>query len=200
MEKIISLLKDNNYLADLLNGPCKPEDDFKPINPEWIDDTLSDQVTEAYHRMLPDDLPFNSIVRAVKHPNSGLVIEDGSMRTRYIIVTVLKDIKYPFNKNFPIIHALGVVSLSTWEMARAVAAVNREGTEVRIVDTALRRFLNFANPEWVTLYLGEEEYAGITSMKDLCFTDDQIPDMNIHLIDVRKVGGELASRLIKASA
>ena len=63
LKNTIALLKDNQFFADLMNGPCKPmrgsgiaaevKDAFIPVNPDWIDDEMSERLTEVYHGLIP---------------------------------------------------------------------------------------------------------------------------------------------------
>ena len=58
---ISELMKDKAYVANLLNGPCVPRDetqDCAPLNPDWIDEETSTVATEAFHRLLPDGIPY----------------------------------------------------------------------------------------------------------------------------------------------
>lgn len=199
MEKIISLLKDNAFFASLLNGPCKPADDFVPINPDWIDDALSDQVTEVFHSMIPSGLPFITLVRVIRNPDSGSIIDDPGKRTRYIVVNVLPDNAYTFGRNFPLINALNIATLFSWALNRVIAAQNRSGNVVRIEGDASAGLLNYVNPEWVTLYLGEKEYTGFTNLTEVTAVEDSLLEMDIHLKSIRSINDALCQRLVETT-
>ena len=80
---IKNLLQDNQYFADLLNGPCKPisldnggdkgnygpDGKYIPINPGWIDEERSSRMTDIYHNLIPIEMPYMTMVRVVRNPD-----------------------------------------------------------------------------------------------------------------------------------
>ena len=64
MNIIEALLRNKEFAASLLNGPCpskKDKNDYTPINPDWINEKASDTVTEAFHKLLPSNFPYISV-------------------------------------------------------------------------------------------------------------------------------------------
>ena len=71
MNSIDSLLNDMDYIASLLDGPCRPQDGQLPREPlrrEWIDAKASEEVTKALDRLLPEGMPYICRVIVEKIP------------------------------------------------------------------------------------------------------------------------------------
>ncbi len=117
MSKISELLTDTAFVTDLLNGPCVPgdnEQEFSPVNPGWLDDELSAEVTAAFGRLLPEDIPYPSLILAEKNPDAlfdGVGVDDNEKRLRYIAITILPDTEFPFNFSYTLIHELQIAGL-----------------------------------------------------------------------------------------
>ena len=106
MRNIDLLLKDKQFLTDLLNGPCRPYrvDEnpmeiivttdgrlqlnpklyFLPFEADQIDEEGSEKITAVYRNLLPEDVPLISRVVVVR-----------GTRLRYIVVTVIPDTVIP---------------------------------------------------------------------------------------------------------
>ena len=219
MNQTIALLKDNQFFAGLLNGPCKPVRDghdnrtveaaeerpFIPINPDWIDEEMSERLTKVYHSMVPDETPFVSIVRVVRNPDTimnGIAVDDGRKRTRYIVVTVVQEAEYPYDMNFPLIQIMGIVSLSAWETTRSSIAASEAFAKVMITEQPVPPILNNATVEWVSLYVGRENFTGPTNLRTMTAISDRPPDdldIDTHLYILRSMKDPLAQRLVEAS-
>ena len=233
MKNTIELLKDNQFFADLLNGPCKPiskpvgepmgeppqeakertetvtktvtETPFKPINPGWIDDELSEHITKVYHSLLPGSMPYDTIVRVVRNPDvlmNGVAVDDESKRTRYIVVTVLRDYDFPYSENFPLIQVMGIVCLNAWELSRSAIAASEKFAEVLRTKHPVPPFLNNAYSEWVCLYVGTEGFKGRKNLRSMIFVDEDTSDdleFETHLYDMRRIDDPLAQKLVEAA-
>lgn len=212
MNHTIALLKDNRYFADLLNGPCKPMKDnhgeegaYIPINPEWIDEEMSERLTGVFHSLIPEEMPFASIVRVVKNPDlllDGAAVDDGKKRTRYIVATVVQDTEYPYDVNFPLIQTMGIVSLSAWEMTRSTIAASEAFAKVVISENPVPPILNNAKVEWLSLYVGRAKFTGPTNLRSMAIagsnpSDDL--DMDAHLYDLRSMDDPLAVMLVEVA-
>lgn len=219
MKNTIALLKDNQYFADLMNGPCKPMRDkaipaqtegvkednpFIPVNPDWIDDEMSERMTRVFHGLIPGEMPFDTIIRVVKNPDvlmNGVAVDDSTKRTRYIVVTVVRDAEYPYDVNYPLIQSMGIVSLGAWELTRAAIAASEEFAKVVIAEHPVPPILNNAFPEWVSLYVGSKGYKGPMNLKAMALADESSSDdleMDTHLYDMRSIDDPLVRRLLEA--
>lgn len=212
MNHTIALLKDNRYFADLLNGPCNPVsekcsegDTFIPINPEWIDEGMSERLTCVFHNLIPDEMPFASLVRVVRNPDmllDGTAVDDGKKRTRYIVATVVQDTEYPYDVNFPLIQTMGIVSLSAWELTRSTIAASEAFAKVIISERPMPPILNNAAVEWVSLYVGREKFTGPTNLRSMAIAGSKPSDdldMDAHLYNLRSMDDPLTKRLIEAA-
>lgn len=212
MKNAIAVLKDNSFFADLLNGPCKPthepraykEGTVLPINPDWIDDDMSERLTKVYHDLIPGEMPFETLVRVVKNPDvlmNGVAVDDGKKRTRYIVVMVVNDTEFPYDLNFPLIQCMGIVSLGSWEMTRAVIAASKEYARVQLVESPTPPILNNAIIEWVSLYVGKKGFTGPTNLKETAIMkEDSLDDLDTdtNLYDLRSIDDPLVKRLLEA--
>ena len=206
MNHILELLMNHNYLTKLLNGPCTPITDevpFAPINPEWIDAEASAAVTEAFRRLMPEDVPYLSVILVERNPNTlydGVCVDDNANRQRYIVVTVIPDAEYPFNYSYPLIHTMWMVELGCWETTRATLAACRKDMEVRLVTETKPPILNNARMEWVSLYLGRKPYEGYLKLSDQRRENDSDGlDCDVHLLRVREMDHDpLLQQLIDA--
>ena len=193
MKTIIELLKDTNYLTDLLNGPCMPkgeESPFVPIRPEWVDPEASALVTEAFQRLLPMDVTGILVERNPDTLYGGVCVAENNKRQRYVIVTVIPDSESPFNYSYPLIHAMWLVELGCWETVRATLAACRKDMEVRIVTEPKPPILNNARLEWVSLYLGRKPYEGylkLSEQRGEAENENKL-DCDVQLLRVRELG------------
>ena len=207
MKTIIELLKDTNYLTDLLNGPCMPkgeESPFVPIRPEWVDSEASSLVTEAFQRLLPMDVPYLTGILVERNPDTlygGVCVAENNKRQRYVIVTVIPDSESPFNYSYPLIHAMWLVELGCWETVRATLAACRKDMEVRIVTEPKPPILNNARLEWVSLYLGRKPYEGYLKLSEQRgdAENENKLDCDVQVLRVRELCQDpLLQRLLEA--
>lgn len=172
MNKITELLKDRKYAAELLNGPCRPKNGNSgcaPINPDWIDETVSDAVPEVSRRLLPEGIPYIPYVIAERNPDTscdGTSVDSNDKRMRYFVIMVIPDSEYPFNYSMPLINELWRCSLNCWEITRACIAAATNYQFVKIANDAVPPILNNAIIQWVTLYLGRKPYRGISLLSE----------------------------------
>lgn len=219
LKNTIALLKDNQYFADLMNGPCRPtrgkghsaqaeateaQESFIPVNPDWIDEEMSERLTKVYHGLVPGEMPFNTLIRVVRNPDvlmNGVAVDDGSKRTRYIVVTIVWDTEYPYDMNFPLIQSMGIVSLGAWELTRSAIAASEEFAKVLITDHPVPPILNNAIIEWVSLYVGKKGFTGPTNLKETAIMkEDSLDDLDTdtNLYDLRSIDDPLVKRLLEA--
>ena len=206
MNQISELLKDTQYLIDLLNGPCTPKTEelpFVPVKREWIDTEASLAVTAAFQRLLPEDVPYLASVLVERNPDTlydGVCVNANEKRQRYIVVTVIPDSEYPYNYSYPLIHAMWMVELGCWETVRATLAACRKEMQVRLAAEPVPPILNNARMEWVSLYLGRKPYEGCLKLSDQ--RSEENPggiDCDVHLVQVREAGPDpLLRRLLDA--
>ena len=219
LKNTIALLKDNQYFADLMNGPCRPtrgkahsaqteeteaQDAYIPVNPDWIDEEMSERLTKVYHGLIPGEMPFDTLIQVVRNSDvlmNGVAVDDGSKRTRYIVVTVVRDTGYPYDMNFPLIQSMGIVSLGAWELTRSAIAASEEFAKVLITDHPVPPILNNAFPEWVSLYVGSDGFKGPKNLRSMAIVDENTSDdleMDTHLYEMRSIDDPLARRLLEA--
>ena len=201
---MMSLLQDRQYFADLLNGPCRPisldsgEDEgghgpdraYIPIHPEWIDEERSRRITDVYHKLIPGEMPYRTMVCVVRNPDvqmGGVTVDESHKRTRYIIVTIVPDLDFPYNINFPLIQGNGIISLCAWEMTRATIAASEAYMKVNITNEPHPPILNNAVVEWVSLYVGERDFSGPTNLKEMALYTSDI-NLDTHLYNVYAMG------------
>ena len=187
--QIIDLLKDPEYVTSLLTecGIVEKE----PVHREWIKKDLSDYVTDAFHKLLPQDMPYLTRVVVERNPDTiinGACVDDNSKRMRYFVVTVIPDTDYPYNYSYPLISALTHVSLFCWEDIRAMLEASRLDMRVLIADNPTPPILNNARIEWVSLYLGKAPYAGITKLSEQWTPAEKFDgeESDVHLVKVRE--------------
>lgn len=207
MEKIEELLHDTRYLADLVNGPCMPhapEVPFVPVHPEWIDHEASASVTEAFRRLLPEEMPYKSSVLVERNPDTlygGACVDENKKRQRYVVVSIVPDAEAPYNYSFPLIHAMWMVSLGCWETVRATLVACRQDMQVRIVTEPKPPILNNARLDWVSLYLGRKPYEGclkLSEQRSEAENEGKL-DCDVHLLSVRALPPDpLLHRLLEA--
>ncbi len=207
MSTIRDLLKDRKYMTDLLNGPCQPRDEqqaFTLINSEWIDTTTSDTVTDAFHRLLPDGIPYITEILTERNPDTlygGACVEEDAKRLRYIVATVIPDTEYPFDCSFPLIHEMWVASLNCWEIIRATLQACTREMAVRIVNKPVPPILNSARIQWISLYLGRKPYRGISLLSEQWANPDEFDgnEIDVHLLKVRELPSDpILQKLIDA--
>ncbi len=213
MKTTISLLKDNKYFADLINGPCRPlseeagaeeQNAFIPVNPDWIDDEMSEKLTCIYRGLIPGEMPFETLIRVVKNPDvlmNGIAVDDSSKRTRYIVLTIVRDAGYPYDENYPLIQSMGIVSLGAWEMARAAITASEEFAKIVIMEQPVSPILNNAHIEWVSLYVGRKGFKGPKNLRSMAIIDEKTSDdfeLDTHLYDLRSIDNPLVQRLLNA--
>ena len=169
---ISELMKDKAYVADLLNGPCVPRDetqDCAPLNPDWIDEETSTVATEAFHRLLPDGIPYLTYIIAERNPDTmygSICVDDNAKRMRYFVVSIIPDTEHPYDYSFPLIHQMWTVSLHCWELIRATLAAATSDMRVMLANNPIPPILNNARIEWVSLYLGKQPYRGISRLSE----------------------------------
>ena len=207
MNKITELMKDKDYIAALLNGPCPGRDDkhdCTPINPDWIDMEESATVTEAFHRLLPEGIPYLTYVVVERNPDTlygGTCVDDNKKRVRYFVLSVIPDTDYPYDYSFPLIHTMWMVGLHCWEMTRATLAACTKQMQVLIANNPVLPILNNALLEWVSLYLGRKPYRGFSRLSEQWENPDDFDgyEADVHLYRVREMETDtLLQRLIAA--
>ncbi len=207
MNKLTELFKDKKYVAELLNEHCSPtteKHDCAPVNPEWIDEDISAMVTEAFHRLLPDGMPYLSYIIAEKNPDTlcgGVCVDADEKRMRYFVITVLPDTEKPFNYSFPLIQQMWTFSFACWEIVRATLAACSADLQVVIANRPIPPILNNAVVEWVSLYLGKEPYKGINMLSQQWVETEDFDgiESDVHLYKVREMEqNDALQRLITA--
>ena len=207
MNRINELFKDKKYLTDLLNGPCAPTDTEKlerPIHGDWIDEEISEMVTQAFHKLLPEGIPYIPYILAEKNPDTmynGTCVDANEKRMRYVVVTVIPDTEYPFDYSYPLIHQMWTFSLHCWEVCRATLVACTKEMRVLIAKNPVPPILNNAVIEWVSLYLGTEPYRGISRLSEQWGDEKDFDgfEMDVHLYKVREMEKtELIRKLIDA--
>ncbi len=195
MKHITELLKDKNFLVDLLNGSCAPKDlknEGAPINPAWIDAEASVTVTEAFHNLLPRGIPYLNTIIVERNPDTlyeGTCVDANEKRLRYIVVSVIPDTEFPFDYSYPLIHELWVVGLHCWELTRATLAACTKQMQVLLAKNPVPPILNNARLEWVSLYLGREPYRGISRLSEQWAESEDFDgvEADVHLYKVREM-------------
>ena len=195
MKNITELLKDKEFVAGLLNGPCQPrssEKDFTPITSDWIENEASEIVTAAFKRLLPKGLPYTNYVVVERNPDTicdGTAVDENKKRTRYFLITIITDTDTPYNYSFPLIHQMSTFSLACWEMARAVLAANSLNFMIKIDNYPKPPILNNAIINWVTLYLGRKPYAGCKKVSEQWIGNEDYDgvDTDIKMYEVRNM-------------
>ena len=207
MSKISELLTDTAFVTDLLNGPCVPSDnerEFSPINPGWLDDELSAEATAAFGRLMPEELPYPSLILAERNPDAlfdGVGVDDNEKRLRYIVITILPDTEFPFNYSYPLIHEFQIAGLVCWETIRAVLKACTKEMQVRLTGHPAPPILNSARIGWVSLYLGRKPYQGISRLSEQWAEaeDFEGTEADVRLYKVREMEeNPLLTRLIEA--
>ena len=205
--KLNELIKDKDFIAELLNGPCIPKDKTRsiaPLNLEWIDDKVSDTVTESFQRLIPQDMPYISYVIAECNPDTiqeGACVNDEGKRRRYFVVTIIPDSEFPYNFSFPLIHYMRTIGLACWEIIRATLYACTKDMRVLLANDPKPPILNNAIIEWVSLYLGRKPYEGISELSQQWLNANEYDgnNMDIHLYKVREMERDaLLQRLIDA--
>ena len=207
MNKITELMKDKDYIAALLNGPCPSKDDkhdWAPINLDWIDAEASETVTEAFHRLLPDGIPYLNYVIVERNPDAmyeNTCVDDNDKRMRYFVISVIPDSEYPFDYSFPLIHTMWTVGLHCWELTRATLAACTKDMRVLIAKHPVPPILNNARIEWVSLYLGRKPYRGISRLSEQWENPEDFDECetDVHLYKLREMDSDpLLQRLLDA--
>ena len=205
------LINDNSFIATLVNGPCKitgfdDEPIDIPVNPEWIDDAASEEVTAIYRTLLPAGNPYQTFVKVVRDPETerdGTVVADQIHRTRYIIVNILPECSFPYDWNYGFLHAMSIFSLSGWELSRAAMDASRLWMKIRIEKEPNEMILNNARIQWVSIYVGKKEWRGtikLSQHKGLSI--DEELELDTHFVNAREIaeatGDPLMKRLLEA--
>lgn len=210
----IELLKNNRYFANLMNGLFMPhgldngggkgdngsEKTFIPVNPEWIDESMSNRLTEVYHNLIPREMPFSTLVQVVRNPEQPedtVVVDDTAKCPRYIIVTIVPESEIPYDVNFPLIQAMGVASLYSWELSRLTIAASERDARVLIATNSIPPFLNVARIEWVSLYTGQRAFAGPSNVNSIVENGEGL-ELDTHLFRIREMEHPVVRRLIEA--
>ena len=191
--RIAELLKDSKYVAELLTA-CPPSDgtqEFAPVHPEWVDREASQAITDVYHHLIPEDLPYLTYVIVERNPDTewnGTCVDDNDKRTRYFLLTIVPDAEYPYDLNLPMIVFSSAVGLTCWENIRAMLAASHEWVRVRVANRPIPPILNNAWVHWVTLYLGRKEFGGLTTMREQ-WTEGEEPSITLdsHFYNVRRM-------------
>ena len=204
--KIQSLLADDEYIAELLNISCVNEmgaDKFVKIDPAWISKELSIKVTEKYQQITYENKAFLTKILVVCNPERipfPYCVNDNSQRPRYIILTIIPDVPLSYQVNLPIILQMGVVGLDTSEIIRSTVSACDNTADVIISDKMLPPYLCNAKIEWVTIYVGKQDFNGLTKLSRKC--EGNVLDgyeFDCHLIEARKTQGDpLLQKLIQA--
>ncbi len=106
MNHMTALLKDKDYIVDLLNGPCMPSNEKRehtPINPDWVDMEASASVTEAFHNLLPKGIPYQTYIIVERNPDTlygGTCVDANEKRLRYFVISVIPDTEFPLSKQW----------------------------------------------------------------------------------------------------
>ena len=207
MSNISDLIKDNDFVVELLNGPCPPkgrEETIEPINPDWIDPEASEIATEAFRKLLPEGIPYITRILAERNPDTicnGTAVDANEKRMRYFVLALIPDTEHPYNYSFPLIHMMWTVSLDCWEIIRAVLASSVEDSRVMIAKQPFPPILNNARICWSSLYIGKQPYVGIQKLSEQWMNADEYDGLegDVHLYDLRKMKPtELLQKLIDA--
>ena len=172
MNQLNNLFNDPHYVAELFNSACTKRGDFgesPPVNAEWIDLSASEQVTEAFHGLLPDGIPYLTCVIVEKNPDTlynGVCVDDNTKRQRYIVIAVIPDTEHPYDQSFPFILQSWTIGLVCWENIRATLAACAMDFKVVLKENPVPPILNNAKVEWVCLYLGRKPFSGINSISE----------------------------------
>lgn len=203
---ISDLMKDKGFVAELLNGPLGPsstEKEFAPVNPDWIDAASSEGVTDAFHGLLPPNLPYLTYIIVERNPNTimeGTAVEDNDNRTRYFLVVILPDTEYPYNVNFPLITLMSITGLYAWEMVRATLAASEQWCRVVLAEDAKPPILNCAKVFWTSLFLGRKPYSGLRTLSEQWIKEEKPgEEVDTHLHIVREAEeSEIRAKLLSA--
>ncbi len=207
MNSIDRLIRDTDYIVELLNGPCRPgseESTSTPVNREWIDEEASGTVTAAINRLLPDGIPYLNYVIAERNPDTGhngTSVDDNEKRLRYFVVTVIPDTEFPYDRNYALFNMLRIAGLHCWELTRAILAASREYMGVGITVDPKPPMLNNARIEWVSLYLGRKPYDGHTRLSEQWLRAEEFDgfELDVHLFKLRELPEDpLVRRMIDA--
>lgn len=207
MKNLNELFKGKKYIAELLNGHCTPKTekhDCAPVNPDWIDLEMSEYVTDAFRRLLPDGMPYLSYIIAEKNPDTlcgGVCVDDDKKRMRYFVITILPDTEKPFNYSFPLIQQMWTFSFACWEIVRATLVACSADLQVVLANRPVPPLLNNAVVEWVSLYLGKEPYKGINMLSEQWVETEEYDgiEADVHLYKVREMEeNPVLKRLITA--
>ena len=207
MNHMTALLKDKDYIVDLLNGPCMPSNEKRehtPINPDWVDMEASASVTEAFHNLLPKGIPYQTYIIVERNLDTlygGTCVDANEKRLRYFVISVIPDTEFPFDCSYPLIHTMWMVSLHCWELIRAALGACTKEMQVLLAKNPVPPILNNARLEWVSLYLGREPYKGICKLSEQWVEAEDFDgiDADIHLYKVREKDDDpLLQKLIGA--
>lgn len=189
--KIMEQLKDSKYVGVLFRelniGGGK-----KPVHEDWIDETLSESVTAAFSRLLPQTMPYMTRVVVEKNPDTlfdGTCVDDNEKRMRYFVITVIPDTDFPYNYSYPLIHELTRVSFFCWETIRATIAACTKDLRVQIASNPIPPILNNARLEYVSLYMGKSPYVGISKLSEQWESAEDFDgfEVDVNLVKVREL-------------
>ena len=184
--KINELLKDCSFLTELLNGVCRPRNERAfgdPIPEGWIDEQISEKLTEKYRDLSAQDGSFINAVIVVHDPAlnpEAVTVEHSEDRFRYILLTLIPDAPIAYQLNFPLHQTMGILTLISWEFSRASTAACREMARVDIVKDPMPPILNNADVEWASIYIGRDPFAGRTEI-DECYKSEPEDGTFLHL-------------------
>lgn len=189
--RISELLKETGYVSSLLSelNVGGAED---PIHDEWINTDLSDSVTDAFARLLPQEMPYLTRIVVERNPDTlfdGSCVDDNNKRMRYFVITIIPDTDFPFNYSYPLIHELTRVSLFCWETMRATLAACKKDLRVMIAANPEPPILNNARIQYVSLYLGRSPYVGISKLSEQWERAEDFDgfEVDVHLVKVREL-------------
>jgi hypothetical protein len=143
-----------------------------------------------------------TMVRVVRNPDvqmDGVSVDENDKRTRYIVVTIVPDLSFPYNTNFPLIQGNGIISLCTWEMTRATIAASEAYIKVAITDEPHPPILNNAVIEWVSFYSGDKGLSGPTNLNQMAIYATDI-NLDTHLYNVHTLKEDPLVNRIKEAA
>jgi hypothetical protein len=161
---------------------------------------MSNRLTEVYHNLIPREMPFSTLVQVVRNPEQPedtVVVDDTAKCPRYIIVTIVPESEIPYDVNFPLIQAMGVASLYSWELSRLTIAASERDTRVLIATNSIPPFLNVARIEWVSLYTGKRAFAGPSNVNSIVENGEGL-ELDTHLFRIREMEHLVVGRLIEA--
>ena len=204
--RLNELLRDSGFLTELLNGVCRPRNERAcgdPIPEGWIDNQLSEKLTEKYKYLSAQDGSFINKVIVVHDPDlqpDAVTVEHDNDRMRYILLTMIPDAPLAYLLNFPLMQTMGLMTLISWEVSRASTAACQSMAQVDIVKDPMPPILNNADAEWVSIYVGQKPFAGRSELGQCCKAQpEENVSLNLNLHKARELEeNPILNRLIEA--